>query len=185
MKKHAGSCVSHGTEEKPVLTREELVELLSYDPGTGVFRWRVNRAGGVKAGDVAGTTSNSKGYRLISIKGTKYLAHRVAFFIMTGEWPEKFVDHIDGDRANNAWSNLRDVSNAQNQENRTSANKNNVGGFLGVSPASRGRGYQAQIRARGKNYHLGFYESPELASAVYLATKKLIHEFGPKLKPKK
>ena len=170
-----GIAVSHGTEEKPTLTREELAELLSYDPKTGVFRWRKNRPGGVKAGDEAGARFNS--YRWISIKGTKYLAHRLAFLFMTGKWPAKYVDHIDGEGLNNAWSNLREATPTENAQNIKKANKNSETGLLGVSTASRGRGFQAQIRVNGESHHLGYFDNELVAAAVYDAAKRILHKY--------
>lgn len=46
------------------------------------------------------------------------MAHRVAWVLMTGEWPRGFVDHLDGNTRNNCWSNLRDVSPSGNQISR-------------------------------------------------------------------
>lgn len=167
---------------KPVLTREELAALLDYDPESGVLRWKVGRRGTARAGDIAGTEFN--GYRWISIKGTKYLAHRLAFLFMTGKWPAKFIDHVDGEGLNNAWSNLREASNAQNQQNRQRAKKNSSTGLLGVSRASGGRGFQSQIQVNGENRHLGYYDNELVAGAVYQAAKKLLHTYAPKLKVK-
>lgn len=167
---------------KTDLTKEELAALLDYDPKTGVFLWRANRPGGVKAGDEAGARFN--GYRWISIKGTKYLAHRLAFLFMTGKWPEKYVDHIDGEGLNNAWSNLREATPTENAQNIKKANKNNETGLLGVSPASQGRGFQAQLQVNGENRHLGYYDNELVAAAVYQAAKKLLHTYAPKLKVK-
>lgn len=166
--------VSHGTEEKPVLTREELAELLSYDPATGVFRWRVNRGGGARAGDVAGTEFG--GYCWISIKNRKYLAHRLAFLAMTGAWPSQIVDHIDGEGLNNAWSNLREASKSQNAQNQKKARSDNETGLLGVSPY-RGR-FRARIMVNGQCHHLGTFDSQLVAQAMYLAAKRMLHKYG-------
>lgn len=155
------------------LTREEVAALLAYDPDTGVFRWRADR-GPVKAGDIAGRL-DAKGYRDIRVKGTLYKAHRLAFLLVTGKWPAQHVDHIDGDRQNNRWSNLRDVSNGINAQNLKTAQKNSKTGLLGVSPVKGGR-YQAAITVNGKPRHLGFYDSPEVAHAAYVAAKRLHHE---------
>ena len=154
------------------LTHDDVAALLSYDPETGALTWKVSR-GTVKAGDVAGR-GNGHGYRQIGVKGRSYLAHRLAFLLMTGKWPTLFVDHLNGQRDDNRWSNLREASNEINQQNITQAQKNSATGLLGVVPF-RGR-FKAQITANGQNRHLGTYDSAEVAHAVYVAAKRLLHE---------
>lgn len=88
---------------------------LSYDPETGSLRWR----DGPKAGRVAGTVGVS-GYRRVCINGKQLRAHRIAWFIYHGAMPNDQVDHVNRNRDDNRISNLRDVSNAENQRNRGS-----------------------------------------------------------------
>jgi hypothetical protein len=81
-----------------------LRELLSYDPKTGMFTWRIRSARRVHIGDVAGGV-NGRGYLTIRVDGRQYLAHRLAFLHMTGSWPKKeHIDHINMDRADNRWA---------------------------------------------------------------------------------
>ena len=82
-----------------------LRELLSYDPDTGLFRWSKNK-GSKDAGELAGCVS-PKGYILIGIDGCLYLAHRLAWLYVHGEFPEKDIDHRDQDKSNNRICNLR------------------------------------------------------------------------------
>ena len=99
---------------------EEAIELLHYDQETGAFRWLIGHFFDdvwIEPGGYAGSV-HSTGYIKINIRGVSYLGHRLAFLLMTGEWPRQTVDHIDRDRMNNAWSNLRDVSQAVNNQNR-------------------------------------------------------------------
>lgn len=156
----------------PEITREEVAEILSYCPETGVFTWKVDRRGTAKAGGIAGCR-DSTGYMRVSVKGCRYLAHRLAFLLMTGAWPEQHVDHRDGDRQNNRWGNLRDVPPMLNVQNQREAQKHNQTGLLGVTPY-RGR-FMAKIRVNGKTRYLGLFDSPEVAHKVYLAHKRILH----------
>ena len=153
------------------LKAERLRELLNYDPETGVFTWRVSRRATARPGSVAGTIT-PKGYRAIWI-GANYRAHRLAWLYVHGEWPSGEIDHIDGNRANNAIANLRDVSTSFNHENLRKARSDSRHGFLGVSPM--GKRWKARITVRGKFQHLGIYDTPEEAHAVYLEAKRRLH----------
>ena len=157
------------------MTRDELAKLLEYDPDTGAFRWKVNRRGTAKAGQEAGHI-NASGYRIIRTHKGRHGAHRLAFLLMTGAMPAGDVDHINGNRADNRWCNLRDVSRAVNMQNLRKPRADNTTGFLGVS-LSKGR-YQAQIAANGKTHYLGLYDCPKLAHAAYVAHKRLLHSEG-------
>jgi hypothetical protein len=161
----------------------ELRRLLSYDPETGVFTWRVTEKRGhngngfsIKSGTVAGSTSQS--YVRIGALGRNYLAHRLAFLYMTGEWPNGVVDHIDGNSQNNAWSNLRVANQSQNVANGKLA-KNNKSGFKGVYRHNQTGRYVALIHANGKKHHLGCFATPEEAHAAYMdAATKHFGEFA-------
>jgi hypothetical protein len=157
------------------LTREQVVSLLEYNRDTGEFRWKTGGTGTRKAGGIAGGLNNH-GYRRIKINDRFYLCHRLAWLIVTGEWPEDQIDHMDGVRDNNAFSNLREVSGTINSQNRRRAASNNVTGFLGVSPCSDGRaGYRATIKADGKLIFIGEFATPEAAHEAYLAAKREMH----------
>ena len=101
-----------------MLTAERLREVLNYDPQSGEFRRRVDRGRGRghrwKAGTIAGRKAQ---YIHINIDYALYAAHRLAWLYMTGEWPSRGIDHIDRDKHNNAWSNLRLADKSQNAMN--------------------------------------------------------------------
>lgn len=155
-----------------MLSPGRVKELLRYDPDTGVFVWLVS-GHGVRAGDRAGTITK-QGYVQLSIDGVRYRANRIAWLVMTGEWPGGIVDHRDGVRANNRWRNLRDTTHLVNMQNRTGPNCGSSTGLLGVT-RSRGK-FQAQIQANGRDVFLGRHESPEEAHAAYLDAKRRLHE---------
>lgn len=83
----------------------------TYFPETGRFVG--------KRGRTVGHTSPN-GYIMVGAYGRPQYAHRLAVYIMAGEWPPEDVDHINGDRADNRWENLRLVSRSQNLMNKRS-----------------------------------------------------------------
>lgn len=142
------------------VTREEVNKLLSYDEISGVLMWRISR-GNRKFGEEAGTvtvTHAGKSYRQIIINGKHYLAHRLAWLLLTGEFPAEQIDHIDGDGLNNAAENLRAVSGAENHKN-TRKPATNTSGIAGVCWHKRYSKWVAQIRINGRRIHLGYFES--------------------------
>jgi len=160
-----------------MLTQERLKKLLHYDPETGIFTWLVSTARRVKVGDVAGTIMN-QGYRAISIDGKKYKAHRLAFLYMTGKFPTNGTDHIDGDPANNRWTNLRECTTAENAQN-TASHKNSSSKYVGVGWHKGGQKWRAQIKINGKKKHLGLFETEAEAYAAYCKAKSEHHHFNP------
>ena len=90
-------------------------EVLSYDPDTGIFVWKKALNDHIIVGSPAGYRND--GYINIGLHGSTFRAHRLAFIYMTGTCPEE-VDHIDMDRSNNRWTNLRAALRSQNNANR-------------------------------------------------------------------
>jgi hypothetical protein len=130
----------------------------------GRLIWLVNR-GAVKAGAIAGHASK-EGYIEVRVFGCKIYAHRIVYAITHGAWPEKFVDHINGNRSDNRPENLRDVSNAENMQNRIGANANSVSGVRGVHWHKQVGKWCAAISPNGKYRHLGLFSSKEEAAAA-------------------
>lgn len=149
------------------LTAGRLREVLKYHPDSGVFVWRVDRGYRFKAGSVAGCI-DPKGYTRIGVDGLQYMAHRLAWLYMTGEWPPAGFDpdHENQCPTDNRWINLRLASKTQNACNR-GANRNNVAGFKGVYWHKKVGKWIAAIGVGGKNVHLGCFSSPEEAAAAY------------------
>lgn len=153
----------------PILTAAELRNMFDYDPDSGILRWRVRPSQAVKAGSIAGSVE-SNGYVRIRILGKKVLAHRIAWAIYYGEFPNQGVDidHVDGDKSNNRISNLRLATRSQNCANRP-APRVNTSGFKGVYLNSRNGKYHAQIGVDGTRHHLGFFDTKEEAGAAFRA----------------
>lgn len=161
----------------------DIIQFLNYNPDTGIFTWKERRV--LRPHDAqwnkrfAGRTAgyvNSTGYVMITLYGRSLHAHRVAWLISFGEWPELDIDHIGGRKANNCIHNLRLATDQQNGGNRARP-KNNTSGVKGVRFES-GK-WRAQIRENGRNKHLGLYGSKEEAAAAYLsAAHQIFGEFA-------
>lgn len=156
------------------VTAVRLRELLNYDPQTGIFTRRIDIRQRWKAGSVAGNIAPS-GYVRITIDGRSTQAHRLAWLWMTGAWPDADIDHINGDRADNRWANLRDVTRTVNMQNLRGAFGNNKSGLLGAGWDKARRKWMAVIWINGQRHHLGRFDSPEGAHLAYLSAKRLHH----------
>jgi len=150
------------------LNQDQLKDLLEYDSRTGIFRWRVSASPQAISGVIAGWLDN--GYRRIMIGGKAYRSARLAWLYETGSWPKGCVDHIDRNRANDRFANLRDVSHRANIQNWPRKNK---AGFRGIY--KRGKKYVAQIGVAGGVCHLGTYKTAYQAHQIYKQVAVLIH----------
>ena|ERR1700741_3434558 len=156
------------TKPKNDLTAEAVRRLFIYDPYSGLLQYR-ERGPHRPRGWFAGAKEPKTGYLRVQVGLRKYLVARLAWLWMTGRWPKDDVDHIDLDRTNNRWGNLRDATRSQNVVNseRRTTNKS---GFKGVT-FKRGRGdlpaWRATIRTEGRYRHLGYFPTPEEASQAY------------------
>ena len=150
-----------------MLTQEIVREFLNYDPDTGKLTWRyrdrrwfnTNRAWNTWNSKFARKetfcSSGSHGYLQGEILNKKYVAHRVIWLWMTGEWPKEQIDHINHDRTNNKWYNLREVSKLENCKNQST--RDNVSGCMGVYFHKRTQKWQASIKNDRKRIHLGYF----------------------------
>lgn len=161
----------------PCLSQHELMQLLTYSPETGEFRWLVTSSNRAVSGSVAGSQT-SKGYVAIQVLGQRHLAHRLAWLYMTGEWPSGQIDHKDRRRSNNRWSNLREASNRQNAHN-VAVKASSKTGLKGVHFIAEAGLFTARIRHDGKRISLGCYRTAEEAHLAYVAkAEELLGEFA-------
>ncbi len=112
------------TETEEVIAQMRLV--YSYDPESGRLTY-LRRHGSRKAGDHVGRRCGGGGYMSIQFNGVNHLAHRVAWAMHYGAWPETNIDHIDHVIMNNRISNLRLATRAENAKNRPIYGKNKSG----------------------------------------------------------
>lgn len=141
-----------------------LKKLLQYSPETGKLYWKPRdestspRAASFNtrhAHTEAGCL-NDKGYVLVSIKENRMRAHRIIYAMMTGSWPEE-VDHINGDRSDNRWGNLRNVSCRENRANTYGWSKKTSSRFIGVCKQPDCGRWKAQASVEGKTKHIGLF----------------------------
>lgn len=159
-----------------ILSQERLRELLSYDPETGIFTWRVDRGANRCAGKVAGGL-NEDGYVIIEINGRSYGAHRLAWLYMKGCWPAQLIDHEDGIRARNVFSNLRDSNRRHNGENQRKAHTGKKSGkLLGTYRRKPHHRWCAMIRVHGVLRRLGMFDTEQEAHNAYVEAKRELHE---------
>jgi hypothetical protein len=154
---------------------DTLRALLRYEPETGKLYWRERPVemfeGGLRpeasckawnvrfAGKEALTAVNASGYHNGGVFGKIYLAHRVAFAISFGYWPDQ-IDHINGDRKDNRICNLRDVPNRQNSVN-SKLRHTNTSGVSGVSWVKRRKAWIARVSLYGNRFFVGYSKSFE------------------------
>lgn len=138
------------------LTQEILKSLVHYDPETGLMTWVEARNSRARKGEEAGSVNKHNGYRYVHIDYRRYLIHRLTFLYMTGRWPTE-IDHIDGDRLNNKWANLREVTRRQNSRN-LGVRTNNASGVVGVHWSRPCQRWMATIRVNYKRLYLGAFK---------------------------
>jgi len=161
------------------LTQERLKELLSYDPATGMFVWvkRPFQANRIKVGDLADSKTN-RGYLCITIDQTRFSSHRLAWLYITGAFPLDQIDHINRNKTDNRFINLRVVTGSENQHNR-GRDKNNKSGYKGVCYDKFRKKWKAQIQINNVKKQLGRFPTSEDASAAYLVAQRIYHPTAP------
>lgn len=155
-----------------MITNKTLKRTVNYDPKTGCFTRLIQTTSSAKAGERA-DRKHSKGYTVIVINGETYLSHRLAWKYMTGKFPRNHMDHKNGIRHDNKWSNLRVVTQTINNQNHRKSRSDNKLGILGV--CFRYGAYRAQICVKKKVIHLGYFPTSQKASAAYVSAKRKLH----------
>lgn len=141
----------------------ELRRMFYCDPYNGILQWAVRAASHTKIGARAGGCSCS-GYRQVRINGRHVLEHRIIWCWMTGEWPTDELDHINRNKLDNSWGNLRSSTRSSNVAN--SEKPRTKSPYRGVTVTQAGR-WAAVIRCNGNKTHLGTFGTPEDASVAY------------------
>ncbi len=154
------------------LTQDKVRALFEYRDGA--LFWKVQVTNSICVGQKAGTSVNDAGYNIIGVNRKTTRLHRIIFLYHHGYLPSK-IDHIDGNRANNAIENLRPATNEENSRN-TRISKRNKSGVKGVCWASHVNKWMVQVRHGNSNKYLGLYEDIELAELVAIEARNKFHK---------
>lgn len=154
------------------LTFERAKELLEYEPEAGELRWLKGKHAGVIAG-----CPNDRGYLRVMIDQRSHKAHRLAWLLANGEWPQAHIDHINRNRSDNRLGNLRVATTSENRQNEHGPHANNKVGVRGVRAS--GAKYTATITAQGRVRHLGTFASIDEAQRAYEQARHRLHPFSP------
>lgn len=156
-------------------TKERLQELFDYDADTGHFTRKVSKRTD-RIGEVAGA-ANTKGYLQIRVDGRLYVAHKLAWLWVKGEFPSVQIDHRNRIRDDNRISNLRLATNKQNGENREASPRSTTG-FRNVSyePSRKGsKVFRVVIGHHYKNHAFGLFASADEANLVACAARDRLY----------
>ena len=142
---------------------EELIKRLTYDCTTGEITW----VDGHRAGKEAGCLTKA-GHKVIRHKGKAYKAHRVAWIMHYGRMPNKSIDHVNRDRADNRIDNLREADATLQSENRY---------YWGFQKKRRSpnSSHQVYVTVGKKKTYVGSNFCPLVAHMIYLDAKKEVH----------
>jgi hypothetical protein len=165
-----------------LLDHSTLLRELRYEPETGIWRRKPSRRH--PEGRICGSVKTQRrkcgtiySCRIVSLHRKNYFAHRLAWFYVTGAWPEKEIDHKNTDALDNKWANLRLATDSQQKQNSKTRHDNRTQ-VRGVRLETSGR-FGARIFYGGKHYWLGTFDSIEEASKVYIeAARRQFKEFA-------
>lgn len=172
-------------------------DYLKYDPSSGAItykartlhsfshlsEWKARNECGRWNTRYAGKSAGSpckEGYLRVTLLNRRYLAHVLAWVLFSGAMPgdDVDIDHINLNKCDNRWSNLRLATRAENLRN-VGKQTNNSSGFKGVCWHTQKQRWQALIAVDGRNKYLGLFDTPEAAHAAYcVAAEKLHGEFA-------
>lgn len=148
------------------ITQKRLKEVLDYNPETGVFVWKKRISVKSIIGREVGSI-NKLGYVQISIEKVKYLAHRLAFLWMMGKFPKEQADHINKNRADNSWKNLREASNMENSWNCVNRRSYRKSKYKGLWFWKKRNKWQVKIKSGDIRRTVGYFVSEETAAKAY------------------
>lgn len=168
-----------GIWHKPLPSSETLNEYFTYNPRSGILRWKKIGGWKYRPGNKAGIPQ-AFGYLVVSFKSTVYMAHRIIWCMVTGDDPGPLeIDHKNNNKSDNRWSNLRLATHANNNQN-TKLQKNNSSGAKGVAWHKQRNCWRAYIsvgpRTSSKQIHLGLFRTVEAAAEAVKVYRQSLHK---------
>lgn len=116
------------------------------------------------------------GYGVFVLDGVTQRAHRVLYEWEAGKIPSgKVLDHICRNPICVRPGHLRPVTNKQNAENHSGAQRNSKSGVLGVSWKSSHKRWVALVGHNGKQIHVGSYKDLHEAEAAVIAKRNELY----------
>lgn len=154
------------------LTQEEAHRLFEYRDGALYWKTMVTTKTGKRVGQAAGYI-HPTGYRLISVQGYQYKAHRLMFLYHYGYIPE-FVDHINGNRADNRIENLRAATQSENVRN-CFLTKPNAAGIKGVSKLKNSDKWRCRLTVNKTTSCVTGFDTKEFAQEFVELWREMAH----------
>lgn len=154
-----------------------LLEAFLYDPETGELWWRERplhhfknsdyqgRWNRRRAGTQAGYTEPDR-YSFVALFNKHHYVHRIIFKLMTGRAPAVEIDHINCQKSDNRWINLREATKSQNSGNVRVAKRSKTG-IKGVVLEQRTGKFIAYFTVGRRGRRLGAFPTKEEAHAAY------------------
>jgi hypothetical protein len=148
------------------LTQKELQEIFEIVDGELWRKAYVDKLGHKRPRKLVKNIANhADGYCDVKFKGRMVKYHRVIWILLNGDIQAGMdIDHIDGNKVNNEISNLRLVSNRENQQNQLKHRNGKLVGCNYHKPACK---WQAKIQVNGKQKHLGLFSTEQEAHEAY------------------
>jgi hypothetical protein len=172
--------------DRPLPSPELLRKLLRYEPDTGKLYWLPREEKYFKsyhsfttwnkryAHKEAFTQKDSSGYHQGAVLGTLHLTHRLIWAMQTGEWPSSAVDHIDRNRVNNRWANLRLATSGQNSAN-VKSRANSSSKYLGIYWHKVAKKWVVFVCKNYERTRIGYFDCEEEAAKAYDAAALKTH----------
>ena len=162
------------TYKESLLNQDELKHQLKYIKTSGKFIWISDKHNQTQIINTEAGTLMNHGYVRIVINGKGYLAHRLAWLYVIGDWPTYRIDHKDLNKSNNSWNNLKEVTNRINNQNKSMHRIGNK--LVGACWDKERHKWYPAFWLEGRPLDLGRYESAEVSHVIYKKACELLNK---------